>query len=934
MGKSTFGIPLEGFGTACRNAGAEGAVLLKNDGDMLPLKKDETVSVFGRCLIETYRSGTGSGGAVNVPYSISLLEGLRKNIGIRLNEELVAVYENWLKENPFDNGGGGWAAEPWHQKEMPLTDEIVKTAREKSEKAVFIIGRTAGEDKDYENAEGSFLLTAQEKDNLKILTAYFEQVAVLLNVSNIIDMSWLEDSVYQNHIKAVLYTWQGGMEGGNAVADVLSGQKSPSGKLSDTIAYKLSDYPAHENFGSETQNIYAEDIYVGYRYFETFCPEKVQFPFGFGLSYAQFAIEITDAKVNGNGAEAIVEIGANITNTGKHSGKEVVQVYVEAPQGELGKPARELCAFAKTRELLPQESESIVFYIPVKRLASYDDSGKTGHKSCYVLEAGEYRFHVGNSVRNTVVADVNGEGALRIGKTVVTEELQEALAPVQGFERLKPGMKLENGTYERQEEAVPLSTVDMRTRIEAHLPKAIEQTGDKGIRLQDVAAGKESLEAFIAQLNNRELAMLVRGEGMSSPWVTPGTASAFGGLGDALHKYGIPIACAADGPSGIRMESGLKATQLPIGTLLACSFNVPMMEELYTMEGQELLSNEVDTLLGPGINIHRYPLNGRNFEYYSEDPYLTGKMAAAAAGGIAKSGSAATIKHFAANSQEKSRFKVDAVVSERAMREIYLKAFEMAVREGGATSVMTSYNPINGHWAASNYDLNTTILRGEWGYRGMVMTDWWASMNDVVEGGEESRQLTSAMVRAQNDLYMVVNNNGAEINAMGDDTEEALANGKLTVGEVQRCAMNICRFLLNAPVMKRPLKPLNDVRNIQPLAENAIPENAVETVYLAQTDRFTPKMGETCRIQVEKDGEYDLVICLSSAASYLAQATANLCMNGEVLAVIQTGETRGLWMTQKLMRLSLKKGTYTFQSNEVKPPIEIRWIRISAVENV
>ena len=216
----------------------------------------------------------------------------------------------------------------------------------------------------------------------------------------------------------------------------------------------------------------------------------------------------------------------------------------------------------------------------------------------------------------------------------------------------------------------------------------------------------------------------------------------------------------------------------------------------------------------------------------------------------------------------------------------------------------------------------------------MVMTDWWASMNDVVEGGEESRQLTSAMVRAQNDLYMVVNNNGAEINAMGDDTEEALANGKLTVGEVQRCAMNICRFLLNAPVMKRPLKPLNDVRNIQPLAENAIPENAVETVYLAQTDRFTPKMGETCRIQVEKDGEYDLVICLSSAASYLAQATANLCMNGEVLAVIQTGETRGLWMTQKLMRLSLKKGTYTFQSNEVKPPIEIRWIRISAVENV
>ena len=222
------------------------------------------------------------------------------------------------------------------------------------------------------------------------------------------------------------------------------------------------------------------------------------------------------------------------------------------------------------------------------------------------------------------------------------------------------------------------------------------------------------------------------------------------------------------------MESGLKATQLPIGTLLACSFNIPMMEELYQMEGRELVGNEIDTLLGPGINIHRYPLNGRNFEYFSEDPLVTGQFAAAMTRGIRSAGSSATVKHFAANNQETERHNVNSVVSERALREIYLKGFEIAVKEGNANSIMTSYNPVNGHWTASNYDLNTTILRGEWGYQGIVMTDWWAKMNDVVNGGEADRRYTSFMVRAQNDLYMVVNNNGAAINAAGDDTVEAL----------------------------------------------------------------------------------------------------------------------------------------------------------------
>ena len=258
----------------------------------------------------------------------------------------------------------------------------------------------------------------------------------------------------------------------------------------------------------------------------------------------------------------------------------------------------------------------------------------------------------------------------------------------------------------------------------------------------------------MAQLTVEEMAILVRGEGMSNPRVTKGTASAFGGMCDSLFNYGVPAACCADGPSGLRMEA--KSVQIPIGTLLAASWNVELVKELYTLEGEALYANEVDTLLGLGANIHRHPLNGRNFEYYSEDPYLTGVMATATTLGLKEGGGWGTIKHYACNGQETHRFKINAVCSERAIREIYLKAFEMAVKADSIRSIMTAYNPINGHWSASNYDLNTTVLRGEWGFKGIVMTDWWAKMNDVVLGGSESNKDTRDMIRSQNDVYMVV----------------------------------------------------------------------------------------------------------------------------------------------------------------------------------
>lgn len=921
MTTKKLGVPLEGFAEFSRTVATEGAVLLRNHMQALPLLPQDRVSVFGRTQINYYRSGTGSGGSVNVTHTTNLLDGLRGKSEVQLNEDLAGVYERWIEQHPFDNGGGGWAAEPWHQKEMTLSDELVASAREVSSKAIVVIGRTAGEDQDNANASGSYLLTDDEKDMLRKVTQHFEQTIVVLNVSNIIDMSWLDDTSYNYSIASVLYAWHGGMEGGNAVADVLTGEVSPSGKLTDTVAYHIDDYPSTANYGDEWKSTYEEDIYVGYRYFETFAPEKVRYEFGFGISYTSFAYQVGEGRVLSASGSDSIEVNVTVTNTGSiYAGKEVIQLYYEAPQGKLGQPVRALAAFAKTRTLQPGESQQLTLSFPVRRMASYDDAGLTGHTSAYVLEAGTYVMHVGTSVRNTVVASIDGQEGYTVGVLQKVEQLQEAMAPVEHFSRLKPGARKADGTYEAVYEAVPIRTVSMKDRIEQNLPESLEQTGDRGYKLKDVHEGRVSMETFIAQLGNPELAAIVRGEGMSSPLVTPGTASAFGGVSDSLLSYGIPVGCTADGPSGIRMDSGQKATQVAIGTLLAASWNVALVEELYVMEGQELLRNEIDTLLGPGLNIRRSPLNGRNFEYFSEDPLVTGEFAAACTRGIHQGGSNATLKHFACNNQEKYRSKVNAVVSERALRQIYLKGFEMAVKEAGANSIMTSYNPINGHWAASNYDLNTTILRGEWGYTGIVMTDWWALMNDAVEGGEPSNKYTNWMVRAQNDLYMVVNNYGAEVNSLDDNTLESLEKGTLTVGELQRCAMNICNFLMHAPVFSRE----------QTFEEQAV---VVASKSIASSQEL-PQEGQiqlsshnqSTSFQVSEAGEYRIIVNIMSPDNNLAQSACNLLLNNQVVTTIQTNGTDGRWIKQKLVKVELQAGGYEITLEHTKPGIQLEWI--------
>ncbi|WP_440115373.1 glycoside hydrolase family 3 C-terminal domain-containing protein [Paenibacillus sp. QZ-Y1] len=928
MSTHQIGVPLEGFAEFSRTVAAEGAVLLKNEGQALPILKNENVSVFGRIQVNYYRSGTGSGGSVHVAYTTNLLDGLRSKKGFTVNEELAAVYEKWIEENPFDDGGKVWAAEPWNQKEMPLTDELVSQARSKSSKAIIVIGRTAGEDQDNVDAPGSYKLTEDEKAMLKQVTTHFEQTIVVLNVSNIIDMSWLNDESYVHPIQSVIYSWHGGMEGGNAIADVLAGDVTPSGKLTDTIAYSIEDYPSTSNYGNEFKNLYQEDIYVGYRYFETFRPEKVQFEFGYGISYTTFEIKSEDAKLISKEGETNIKVNVTVTNTGTtYAGKEVVQVYYEAPQGKLGQPAKALVAFGKTNVLQPGESQRLTVSFPVDSMASYDDAGVTGHASAYVLEEGTYRLHVGTSVKNVEPISIEGQDGYVVETIQVVEQLQEAMAPTESFTRMKPGVRKEDGSYELIFADVPTRQVSMAERIEQSLPQTLEQTGNQGYKLRDVKDGKVSLEAFIAQLSDQDLAAIVRGEGMSSPLVTSGTASAFGGVSDSLFNYGIPVACTADGPSGIRMDSGEKATQVSIGTLLAATWNKELVEELYVMEGQELLRNQVDALLGPGLNIRRSPMNGRNFEYFSEDPLISGVFAAACTKGIMKGGSNATLKHFACNNQEKHRSKVDAVVSERALREIYLKGFEIAVKQGGANSIMTSYNPINGHWAASNYDMNTTILRGEWGFHGIVMTDWWAIMNDGVEGGPADRKNTNWMVRAQNDLYMVVPNYGAEINGWDDNTIESLENGTLTRGELQRSAMNICEFIMNAPVFSRKHEIVENVASFQ--ANASLSTEQVQV--LADNAQVRPAVGEAVYMKVDEAGQYRIIVQIRSPEPELAQSACNVTLNDQLVTTIQTNGTEGKWIRQKLVKVELEAGLYELKLDFTKPGLQIDWIEFKQV---
>lgn len=921
------------FSEKCRECAEEGIVLLRNEGDMLPLKPGDRVSVFGRCQKDWYRSGTGSGGSVHCEYVTNLVDSLVElesaGNSASVDRELLSVYEGWLKDNPFDNGGNLWAAEPYSQKEMELTDELVRSAAGRSDKAVFVIGRNSGEDKDYKDEEGSYRLTKTERANLRAVCSAFESVCVVLNTSGILDTGWIDDADFCGRIKAVVYAWEGGQEGGRAAASVLTGHAPASGKLTSTIARSLEDYPSTANFGSKTGNTYHEDIFVGYRYFMTFARDKILFPFGYGLSYTSFALENLSATVTGDK----IRVSARVRNTGTaYRGKEVLQVYYEPPQGKLGKPVRALAAFAKTKELAPGEAEELVLFFRINDMASYDEAGLTGNESCFVLEKGGYAIYAGTDSLSAAPVLIDGKPSLTVDKDVVVSRLEQALAPEEPFPVLRPAKADGEGgmhyvaDYSCQARA---NGVDTAKRIADRLPEEIPCTGFKNITFDDVKKDPALLPAFVAQMNITELATFARGEGMLSDKVTKGIAAAFGGVSERLHSaYRIPCAGCADGPSGIRMDTGTEAHLMPCGTNLASSWNLPLIEELYAFEGAELAENKIDALLGPGMNIQRNPLGGRNFEYFSEDPLLSGRMASAEIAGLRRSGEHAVIKHFAANNQETARREGNYVVSERALREIYLRPFEIAVKEGGARAVMSSYNALNGHWTASNYELVNTILRREWGFDGLVMTDWWACMNDCVTGGEPSIKNTAEMIRSGNNVYMVVDNDGAEGNVFGDDIESSLASGSLTTGELQRSACQVLGFVLSCNASRRELGPLKDIPGFP--AKGIIPPAG--SVMIEEGEAFPADVGGRFFIDVKEDACYAVRGEYKKEGDDLSQSVINILVDGEPAASFQSRTTRGVYVWAIASRVQLGRGIHEIRVQDAKPGIILKNLTFSCTE--
>ncbi len=768
-----------------RNAAREGMVLLKNDGT-LPLNKNTKLVLLGKAAVDYVKGGGGSGD-VHCAYVHSLYDGLKAQ-GVKVYEPLISFYKEEMEKQYNMERVPGMTGE------VIPKDSMIQEASAFSDTAIVLISRFSGEGWDRSNIEcnwefnpwphsksmpeisgeifpeGDFYLTDEEKKMVEIATGNFKKVVALFNVGGVIDLSFILD----DKINAALYMGQGGMEGGDAAAEALLGLVNPSGKLADTFAAKLEDYPSTENYHESFDFVeYTDDIYVGYRYFETIpgAKEKVIFPFGFGLSYTDFHVEVLDAK-KVEDQEFIFVV--KVTNTGKMSGKEVVQLYFEAPKGKLGKPSRALGDFGKTKLLAPGESQNFILTVNGYGMSSYDDLGKV-KEAAYVLEEGDYFFYIGTDVRSAKKTDFFWHN----DSDITVKQLSHRLRPVSlkkrllsdgSFEELPLGKekdinecifeKMEPGT----EEAL---TPVIRPEQGHYFPYPVK----KGVKsFAEVAEGKLSVKEFLAQLSDDDLIHLVGGQ----PNTGVGNVFGFGNM----PEYGVPNAVTSDGPAGVRIgeETGITTTAFPCATLIACSWNKEIAEEVGFAGGEELKENNLCVWLTPAVNIHRNPMCGRNFEYYSEDPYLAGRMAAAMVRGIQRNRVGASVKHFACNNKETNRKHSDSRLSERALREIYLKAFEIIVHESDPYTIMSSYNAINGERASECYDLLTGILRDEWGFKGMVTSDWWTR-------GEHYKE-----VKAGNDLKMAC--------GFPDRLKKAMEMGALSRKDLEPCAENILNTIL------------------------------------------------------------------------------------------------------------------------------------------
>ena len=768
-------LPLGGDGTRVtgsqehiqlsRQAAREGMVLLKNQGRALPLEKGAKLALFGKATMDYVKGGGGSGD-VTVAYTRNLYEGLKtKEPQVQILEPLADFYRENVSAQYAQGVVPGFTREP------KIPEELLTQAKAWTDTAVISICRFSGEGWDRKGipGDGDFYLTKEEQEMVETVTGNFDRVIVVLNVGGMVDTSWF---FANDRIQAVLLAWQGGIEGGLAAADLLCGEVSPSGKLTDTFAGSFDDYPSSEGFNeSEDYVEYTEDIYVGYRYFETIsgAAGKVNYPFGYGLSYTSFSREYLGAFLE----DGVISVDVRVTNIGGRPGKEVVQLYYGAPQGKLGKPAKELGAFGKTRLLEAGDSQVMRLTMREDSMASYDDLGKV-KKSAYVLEAGIYRFWLGGSVREAKEIPFFVEK----DEAEIVAQYSEKCAPRALKRRL-----LSDGTFEEmpqrpeRERVLGLAPQDV-DKLEGVIPAVLERKqvqlsqppAPGTVMLADVAEGKATLDQLIAQLTDEELAELLGGQ------PNTGVANTYG-MGN-IPDHRVPNIMTADGPAGLRIQPqcGVCTTAWPCATLLACSWNEDLVYQVGAAGAAEVKENNIGIWLTPAMNIHRSPLCGRNFEYYSEDPLVAGKMGAAMIRGIQSQHIGASMKHFACNNKETNRKASDSRVSERAMREIYLKGFEIAVKEAQPWTIMSSYNLINGCHASENRELLTDILRDEWGFEGAVTTDWWTFAEHYLE------------TKAGNDIKMGC--------GYPDRLQEALEKGLITRKEMEICGRRILELIL------------------------------------------------------------------------------------------------------------------------------------------
>ena len=839
---------MDNSGKILRESIPEGIVVLECN-ESLPLLKNDRVALFGRGQFEYVKSGTGSAGKVNSPYCTQIESELKKYVN--LDNDVSEFYRNYIDKNPFVFDD---FSHPPVRKQPILEDVFVKTAAGNNNKAIYILSRLSGECYDFRTENGDWYLTDEEKQNLCVLKKYFPDLIVLVNSGNIIDMSWVK----KYNIKNVLYIWQGGQEGAAGTVLALIGEIPPSGRLADTIATDIIDYPSTRNFGNDEKNVHAEDIYVGYRYFETFARDKVLYPFGYGKGYTEF--EHSVLKVDKTEDQIVVTV--NVKNIGNYSGKEVVEVYYSAPKHRWGTPAKQLIAFCKTSMLAPAKSQTLRIKFDVKDMAFYDDAGKSGHAFCYVLAKGNYILYVGKNVREAKEAYSFYQVEHRVVK-----KCHRALQPKEKFNRLF----LSAGSA--AEEYAPFSDISLENssnhincRENSENVRCVV-SAEKVITLNDVKENRHTLDEFVDTLSENELCVLVRGEGMSSVKAPiPGTACVFGGLTSSLVKKGVPLATACDGTSGLRIECEVPATAIPTGPLIASSWNPSAFYKVFDIVAEEMNKYKIDLLLGPGMNIHRNPLCGRNFEYFSEDPLITGMFAAMIAERFYNNGVYCVLKHFAVNSQECGRGSESEVLSERALREIYLKGFEIAVKSGHVKAIMTAYNRINGISASSNYDLITAVLRNEWNYNGIVMTDWWTGVDDTAKGTFSGKNF-AAMIRAGGNLYMVV----PDAATSDDDLKDSLKNGNLSKEALKISAKQVLEFLMQTKSYERGAIPFDEtIFKVDGTAvyvsedvKNEICPNLVESMYVAEIEYAIngDKLGQsTIRVFVDKADAIVLIV--------------------------------------------------------------------------